>query len=380
MIALLLTFWACRSADSPAPAGGPDRDGDGFLGPADCDDGDAARSPALPEIAGDGIDNNCDGIEPVPDGRISGDEPDSGYGWSLALAINGSADGLYVGAPFAGAGAGAVYRDQRRVAAGAAGERLGTALAIYGGTPVAGAPGQAGMTGSVREVYSGSVLLTAPGAGRRLLASTGADGQPALLVAHAGGVLGVGADLQINALRLDTPLPPDAIAVRAGVPAAGMRRGDTALLSDRSLLRQTPDELGAALLRGDADGDGTEEWIAGAPGIGAVLLLDDDFQEKARISRGGGRFGHALALAEPGLLYVGAPLDGLDAQGAIYAVRAWGAADLPELLLSGELPDDQLGSSLIAGPGWLVAGAPGAADQPGSVTGLRNLPGPSGAR
>ena len=40
-----------------------DDDGDGFseLG-GDCDDDDPARHPGLPELEGDGIDNNCDGI------------------------------------------------------------------------------------------------------------------------------------------------------------------------------------------------------------------------------------------------------------------------------------------------------------------------------
>ena len=43
-----------------------DRDGDGFeapeLGGADCDDGNALINPDAPEVCGDGVDNDCDGV------------------------------------------------------------------------------------------------------------------------------------------------------------------------------------------------------------------------------------------------------------------------------------------------------------------------------
>ncbi len=48
--------------------GWTDRDGDGFgshFGGDDCDDGEPTRHPGAPEIAGDGIDQDCDGIDPI---------------------------------------------------------------------------------------------------------------------------------------------------------------------------------------------------------------------------------------------------------------------------------------------------------------------------
>ena len=48
--------------DAP-PSGPTDRDGDGSLPPADCDDADAARHPGAADTPGDGVDQDCSGAD-----------------------------------------------------------------------------------------------------------------------------------------------------------------------------------------------------------------------------------------------------------------------------------------------------------------------------
>jgi|GEM_PF-4693719 len=52
-----------------------DLDGDGFTTQVDCDDSDASINPGATDIPGDGIDQNCDGIdEPLPPGDLFCDD------------------------------------------------------------------------------------------------------------------------------------------------------------------------------------------------------------------------------------------------------------------------------------------------------------------
>ena len=44
---------------------GLDLDGDGFPQEDDCDDTEADIYPGAPEVIGDGIDQNCDGVDGV---------------------------------------------------------------------------------------------------------------------------------------------------------------------------------------------------------------------------------------------------------------------------------------------------------------------------
>ena len=62
----LVTMAACYGAayrNGPAYAGHDDRDYDGAFTPADCDDANADRYPGAADPDGDGVDQNCDGVD-----------------------------------------------------------------------------------------------------------------------------------------------------------------------------------------------------------------------------------------------------------------------------------------------------------------------------
>src|SRR5688572_28404256 len=50
---------------APAAVSDDDRDVDGVAAGADCVDEDRSRYPGAPDTAGDGIDQNCDGVDGV---------------------------------------------------------------------------------------------------------------------------------------------------------------------------------------------------------------------------------------------------------------------------------------------------------------------------
>jgi hypothetical protein len=75
-----------------------DHDGDGHpsidCGGDDCDDGDPAIYPGAPDTCGDGLDTNCDGLDPLGDGLLGPrvllvDTPDSGGNMYTALLWTG---------------------------------------------------------------------------------------------------------------------------------------------------------------------------------------------------------------------------------------------------------------------------------------------------
>ncbi len=348
---MLTLLVACNGQPRPN-----DHDHDGAIDAWDCDDADAHVFPGAPEIVEDGVDQDCDGVDPIAERTYTGAQGDEGYGTRVLV----TASGVLVGAPFGGEPGGAadgrVYTGDAPVAEGAGGERLGAALAaLADGTVLVGLPG----TGGVRTL-GGEVLLDLEGAGG-VLAARGA----AWVTSTATGLVGN------QSGRLDWDRRPDALALGPnGGVWAGFARGEPALrTTGQTLTRAAPtDEAGFALLLADVGADGVEDLVVGAPGAGVVYVLDPaalpaSLADATPIGPGAGRFGAALAVDARGVLYVGAPMAGSAVEGAVYAVEGREAIER----WTGAAPGDQLGFALAAGRGSLAMGAPGEAAGPGSV-------------
>lgn len=362
MLALAL-LQACKhpdadvrpSEDSDTHASAPsDADGDGSLDADDCDDADGDVHPGAPEV-GDGRDRDCDGRIPPAPADHEGSQVDEGFGTRVVLA-GGVA---WASAPFSTASGGwmggRLYRDGAVALEGEGRAATGAGLAaLDDGTVLVGEPG----AGRIRT-GDGQVVWEAPGAGS-VLAARGS----AWVASTPTGARGS------DAATYDWGARPDTLAILAdGRVVAGFARGDVALrIGDVEVTRGTPrDEAGYALAVGDADGDGDEDVIVGVPGAGAVAVVDPaappaSLGQARLVSLGTGRFGAAVAVFEPGRLYVGAPMDGADVTGAVYRVDALGA---PTVAWAGDKPGGQLGAALSARDDAVLIGAPGAATDAG---------------
>ncbi len=348
--------WLLVACTAGAPS--PDPDGDGFVA-GDCDPLDPLVFPGAPE-SGDGRDRDCDGVAPLPRVTIRGSGED-GFGHAVWLG-----ERLLVGAPFSGerVGAlpdGAAYTFDVTWASDAT-------LDASSGGRLAGGPSAA--LGAALASDPAGTWIAAPGAGTLVDAA----GAVVLEVPELGGAVaardgrlavrtrdGAWADGRSSALGRRA----EALAWLAdGTLVVGHRHGEVAVrVGARTIARASlVDEAGAALLVADVDGDGDEDLVVGAPGSGRVYVVDPadppaSFDPSTAIGPGDGRFGAALGSTAAGVLEVGAPMYGADAQGAVYRLDGLGP---PSILAIGESAGASFGAALHGTPRGLAVGAPGA--------------------
>jgi hypothetical protein len=156
---------------------------------------------------------------------------------------------------------------------------------------------------------------------------------------------------------------PSSLALDDGAVVVGFAHGDkiAATVDGKTIARASgvnEDGFAVAVLDGGV--------VRGDPAGGRVFAGDLVLTPS---SDGGGRFGAALAVADATGdgdldLVVGAPMDG----GGAGSVTLYEGPDLePRTIWEGDDAGANLGTSVAAAPGIVVAGAPGAPGSPGSV-------------
>ncbi len=80
----LVTLAACYGAPRHVCSPDQDKDKDGYCGANDCDDTNPAIHAYAQDVPGDGIDQNCDGVDGVPPPTTTGSGSGSGSGTTTA--------------------------------------------------------------------------------------------------------------------------------------------------------------------------------------------------------------------------------------------------------------------------------------------------------